>query len=224
MVACGGVSLESRIISESGLYKLVMRSDKPSYRRTFPYGRQQETMTAKVETVVRKLAVCCFLLLAVGQAVGDTIRATVVGIADGDTVTVLDSAKRQHKIRLMGIDAPEKAQAFGNRSKQSLSTLAYGQTVSVEWSKTDRYGRLVGKLLSTKGTDINLEQVKRGMAWHYKDYQREQPPEDRASYAAAEEEARESRRGLWAAPNPIAPWQFRRARRNGIENASPGDN
>lgn len=173
-------------------------------------------MTAKLETVVRTLAVCFFLLLVAGQAIGDTFNATVVGIADGDTVTVLDSAKQQHKIRLMGIDAPEKAQAFGNRSKQSLSTLAYGQTVSVEWSKTDRYGRLVGKLVSAKGTDINLEQVKRGMAWHYKEYQREQPPEDRASYAAAEEGAKESRRGLWADPAPMAPWQFRKARRNGI--------
>lgn len=172
----------------------------------------------------QKFLVCWVLILAASQAISATFSATVVGIADGDTVTVLDSAKRQHKIRLMGTDAPEKDQAFGNRSKQSLSTLAHGQTVSVEWSKTDRYGRLVGKLLSAKGTDINLEQVKRGMAWHYKDYQREQSPEDRVSYAAAEEEARESRRGLWADPNPIAPWQFRRARRNGIENASPGDN
>jgi len=143
-------------------------------------------------------------------------------------VTVLDSAKRQHKVRLMGIDAPEKAQAFGNRSKQSLSTLAYGQTVFVEWSKTDRYGRLVGKLLSNKGTDINLEQLKRGMAWHYKDYQRELTPEDRASYAAAEEDARESRRGLWAEPNPLAPWLFRKVKKYGlsgfvIENQPTGN-
>lgn len=174
--------------------------------------------------VSQTFPLCVALLLATGQAVGDTLKATVVGIADGDTVTVLDSTKRQHKIRLMGIDAPEKAQAFGNRSKQSLSTLAYGQTVSVEWSKTDRYGRLVGKLLSAKGTDINLEQVKRGMAWHYKDYQREQPPEDRASYAAAEEDARESRRGLWADPNPIAPWLFRKAKKYGVEGTAPGDN
>jgi hypothetical protein len=99
-------------------------------------------------------------------------------VADGDTITVLDENRHQHKIRLAGIDAPEKAQDFGQRSKQSLSDQAYRQHVMVETGKTDRYGRLVGKVL-VNGQDVNLEQVRRGMAWHYKAYQREQAPADR---------------------------------------------
>jgi endonuclease YncB( thermonuclease family) len=135
----------------------------------------------------------------------------VVGVADGDTITVLDDKRRQHKIRLAGIDAPEKAQDFGNLSKASLSDLVYRQQVVVETSKIDRYGRSVGKV-SIAGRDINLEQVRRGMAWHYTAYEREQAPMDRQAYAAAEFDARTARTGLWAMPSPIPPWDFRRTK------------
>lgn len=138
----------------------------------------------------------------------ETIRGKVVGVADGDTVTLLDDAKRQHKIRLSGIDAPEKKQAFGQRSKESLSDLVFAKTVDVETDKVDRYGRQVGKIW-INGVDANLEQVKRGMAWHYKQYAREQSKKDQRDYAEAEVEAREARRGLWVDASPIAPWDFR---------------
>jgi endonuclease YncB( thermonuclease family) len=146
------------------------------------------------------------------SAAEQTLTGRVVSVADGDTVTVLDAENTQHRIRLSGIDAPESHQAFGSRSKQSLSDLVFGRDVAVLYSKTDQYGRLVGKIMFD-GQDANLVQVKAGMAWHYKEYQREQTPEDRDLYARAEEEARAQHRGLWQDPNPIEPSQFRREQR-----------
>ena len=137
-----------------------------------------------------------------------TIEGRVVGVADGDTVTILDADKVQHKIRLAGIDAPERAQAFGSRSKESLSDLVFSKSVTVETEKKDRYGRDVGKVL-VNGVDANLEQVQRGFAWHYKAYEREQSAIDGKSYADAEIEAKAARRGLWTDTQPVPPWEFR---------------
>lgn len=123
----------------------------------------------------------------------------------------------QHKVRLAGIDAPERSQPFGQRSKQSLSDLVFSQWVTVETDKRDRYGRAVGKVLKD-GVDTNLEQVKRGMAWHYKAYQREQSASDRVTYAEAEEAAREERVGLWRDAQPVPPWDFRRAAKESRSN------
>ena len=155
------------------------------------------------------------LLLSLGllakAAHGDTLYGFVVGLSDGDTVTVLDSSKAQHKVRLGGIDAPEKKQAFGERSRQSLSDLVFHKQVEVEFSKTDRYGRIVGKVL-VSNVDAGLEQVKRGLAWHYKAYEREQSPADRVLYAQAELDARKAQRGLWQETMPTPPWDFRKSR------------
>ena len=138
----------------------------------------------------------------------ETVTGLVVGVADGDTITVLDGDKVQHKIRLAGIDAPEKKQPFGNRSKESLSELAYDKTVTVETDKRDKYGRQVGKVL-VNGQDANLLQVDRGMAWFYRQYQRELSPNDRRLYEAAEDSAKAERRGLWRDADPMPPWEFR---------------
>ena len=149
------------------------------------------------------------MLLALAcTANAETITGLVVGVSDGDTITVLDADKVQHKIRLAGIDAPEKKQAFGNRSKESLSALAFDKTVNVETDKQDRYGRQVGKVL-VNGQDVNLVQVERGMAWFYRQYQREQSPNDRRLYEAAEDAARADKRGLWRDADPMPPWEFR---------------
>jgi endonuclease YncB( thermonuclease family) len=148
------------------------------------------------------------LFLVAITAYADTITGRVVGVTDGDTVTVLDGQKVQHKIRLAGIDAPEKAQPFGNRSKESLSDVAFEKSVTVETDKRDRYGREVGKML-VNGRDVNLIQVERGMAWHYKAYEREQSPSDRKLYDAAEDDAKAARRGLWRDAEPVPPWEFR---------------
>ncbi len=160
---------------------------------------------------MRKALVCLLLALAC-TANAETITGLVVGIADGDTITVLDADKVQHKIRLAGIDAPEKKQAFGNRAKESLSDLVFGKSVRVETVKKDRYGREVGKILVDE-RDVNLAQVQRGFAWHYKAYEREQSAKDRSLYDAAERDARAGRRGLWRDIDPIAPWDWRKERR-----------
>lgn len=146
-----------------------------------------------------------------GCAHSEPLSGRVIGIADGDTLTVLDAANRQHKIRLAGIDSPEKGQPFGQVCKQSLSDLAYGREVVVESSKQDRYGRTIGTVL-VNDLDANLEQVRRGCGWHYKQYQSEQALDERLAYDAAEESARGSRVGLWSDDQPVPPWAWRRAR------------
>lgn len=150
------------------------------------------------------LFLCCFQYYAYAEL----LNGKVVGVSDGDTITVLDSAKSQHKIRLVGIDAPEKAQAFGQASKKTLSDLVFSKDVVISWEKRDRYQRILGKVF-LNDKDICFEQVKLGMAWHYKQYQRDQSPEDRIKYSLAEEEARKNRRGLWADESPMQPSEFR---------------
>lgn len=146
-------------------------------------------------------------------AVASTLVGKVIGVLDGDTIEVLDSDKVPRRVRLAGIDAPEKAQPFGQRSKQNLSDLVFGKHVEVDGSKIDKYGRTVGKVL-VSGADANLAQVKTGFAWHYKQYASEQNAVDRALYAHAEDEARGSRVGLWRDPKPMAPWDWRHGGKN----------
>ena len=134
------------------------------------------------------------------------LRGKVVGVSDGDTVTILDAERRQYKVRLAGIDAPEKAQPFGQASKISLSDQIFGREVAVTWDKRDRYGRIIGKIL-VDHRDVCLEQIRHGMAWHYKQYAREQAPDDRGAYAEAEVAARAARAGLWRDVAPVAPWE-----------------
>lgn len=137
----------------------------------------------------------------------------VVGISDGDTLTVLAANKRQYKVRLQGIDSPEKKQAFGQKCKESLMMLSANLPAQVEAYKLDRYGRIIGKV-TVEGRDVALEQLNKGCAWHYKAYANEQPAVDREAYAAAEKQARQQRRGLWRGKRPQAPWDYRRQQRN----------
>lgn len=162
--------------------------------------------------VLGRYLVSAFLILLPAGASAQALTGKVVGIADGDTLTLLDSTNTQHRIRLAGIDSPEKGQPFGDHCKKSLSDLVFGRTVEVESSKLDRYGRVIGKVL-LDGLDANLEQINRGCGWHYKKYQNEQPLEDRLSYTRAEANAREVGVGLWRDKDPVAPWEWRRARR-----------
>jgi endonuclease YncB( thermonuclease family) len=158
--------------------------------------------------VVVLVCLCASLLHA------ETIVGRVVSVGDGDTIKVLDDSKKLFVIRLMGIDAPEKAQPFGQRAKQSLSDLVFEGQVEVHWDKRDRYGRIVGKVLRGNGTDVCLEQITRGMAWHYKQYANEQSSEDRRSYAHAEQAARAAHAGLWSEDKPTPPWAWRRSSSN----------
>ena len=136
----------------------------------------------------------------------------VVGVADGDTVTLLDAQKKQHRIRLVGIDAPESKQAFGQKSKDLLAQWIRGQEVRIEHTKTDRYNRILGKIW-VQDRDINLAMIESGMAWYYKQFSRDLSPSDRELYEKAEARARQQRVGLWADAHPQAPWDFRRQQR-----------
>jgi endonuclease YncB( thermonuclease family) len=153
------------------------------------------------------------LAIAFGIAQAAELNGHVLSVADGDTITILDSSKMQHRIRLAGIDAPERGQPFGNRSRENLARWVGGQSVVVDWHKRDQYGRLVGVVLA-QGHDVNLEQVRAGFAWWYREYAREQSVQDRASYSAAETEARSARRGLWSDAEPVPPWEWRASRSN----------
>lgn len=159
-----------------------------------------------------KLILCAALFAIASTTSAASYDGVVVSISDGDTLTVLDSTNQQHKIRLAGIDAPEKSQAFGNVSRQNLAQLVFQKTVTIEFQKLDRYKREIGKVLVT-GNDANLEQIKAGLAWHYKQYEREQSLTDRQSYSEAEAEAARTRRGLWSASNAVPPWEYRKAKR-----------
>ncbi|UOG91030.1 MAG: thermonuclease family protein [Candidatus Thiothrix sulfatifontis] len=136
-------------------------------------------------------------------------QGRVVGVSDGDTLTVLASNKRTYKIRLQGIDAPETKQAHGQKCKEMLMTRAVNLTAEVEAYKLDRYGRVIGKV-TVEGKDVALEQINAGCGWHYTAYAKEQSADDQAAYAAAEKQARKAKRGLWRDKQPQAPWDFRK--------------
>jgi endonuclease YncB( thermonuclease family) len=134
----------------------------------------------------------------------------VVSVTDGDTIDVaLEPNGTVQSVRLAGIDAPETEQAFGAQSTQHLSALVSGKTVTLQCENERSYGRLICKILLPSGGDVDLDQVKAGMAWHYKQYQDEQSPADQTAYAAAECTAMKSKIGLWADLNPVEPQDFR---------------
>jgi endonuclease YncB( thermonuclease family) len=149
------------------------------------------------------------LLLLPLTSLATEIPGRVVGVHDGDTVTLLDSTKTQHKIRLQAIDAPELGQAYGQKSKQHLSDLVFGKDVIADCGKKDKYKREIC-VINVDGKDANLAQVTAGMAWWYRAYAREQTAAQRAAYEAAEDAARSARMGLWQDGAPVAPWEWRK--------------
>jgi endonuclease YncB( thermonuclease family) len=155
-------------------------------------------------------AFLCVILTFPIDVSAEAITGRVIGVASGDTIIILDDSNIKYKIRLSGIDAPEKAQPYGDVSAKSLSGLVYGKEVDVEWLKLEKtHHRAVGKVL-LNGVDINLEQVKLGMAWFFLHYQNEQPAQDRIDYANAQTSAEDKQIGLWADKNPTPPWEFRK--------------
>lgn len=170
----------------------------------------------------RQFICACLAACLSAACQAEVFEARVVGITDGDTITVVDTANQQFKIRLTGIDAPERGQDYGDKSKANLSAVVFGRDVEVEWAKRDRYGRIVGKVIATEGScnnptcpktrDAGLYQVATGFAWWYRDYAKEQAPEDRGLYEQAEFNAKIRRFGLWSGTNPMAPWEYRKGR------------
>ena len=136
----------------------------------------------------------------------ETLKGRVVGVADGDTLTVLVDL-REVRVRLAEIDAPEKKQPFGTVAKASLAAMTFGRAVTLDVQDTDRYGRKVARVYAGE-QDVNLEQVSRGMAWAYRKYARDE------RIMEAESDAREAGRGLWMAPGAVPPWEWRKGRRS----------
>lgn len=165
---------------------------------------------------MKQLKFCLFALaMAIAQPSlsNEIIPGLVVGVSDGDTVTLLTQNKQQVKIRVQGIDAPERAQAFGQVARQAMAKTVFQKNVEARCPSTDRYGRKICTI-HVNGVDAGLQLLNQGLAWHYKQYEREQPEQDRVAYAYAEEMARSRRAGLWSDANPQAPWDFRRSKRN----------
>jgi len=164
------------------------------------------------------------LLLAGTAASAAELNGRVVGVSDGNSITVIDTGKKQHKITLAGIDAPELKQAYGAQAKKNLADLVFNHPVTVVWEKRDRNKRILGKVMFTPSlcaspaclekTDANYQQIAAGMAWHDTQYEPEQSREDRERYAAAEKQARAAKRGLWADAAPVPPWEWRRKKGN----------
>lgn len=169
-------------------------------------------------------ALCSLVLLLfwhVLPASAAALGGRVIHVADGDTLTVLDEHNRQHRIRLAGIDAPERRQPFGKRATAELASLAKNKMVTVDWNKADRYHRLIGVVrvappgcaICKPSVDVGLELISNGLAWHYRAYAREQTVEDRQQYRLAESAARAGHAGLWADDAPTPPWDWRRPRK-----------
>lgn len=168
------------------------------------------------QSLTRYLLAAAFALASL--AVHADFTGKVVAVADGDTITVLRD-KEQVKIRLAGIDAPEKKQAFGNVAKQHMSDMVFGKEVRVDDRKKDKYGRTIGRVWVAsaeckdtdcpKTLDAGMALLTMGLAWHYKKYEKEQPEEEREQYSFAETEARGKRVGLWSDAEPVPPWEWR---------------
>jgi endonuclease YncB( thermonuclease family) len=155
------------------------------------------------------LTLVCWFNICV---ISETITGKVVSVYDGDTITVLDDSN-QIKVRLEGIDTPEAKQPFGTKAKQALSEMVFGKDVTLEWNEKDRYGRTLGHI-HINGKWVNLEMVKQGMAWHYKQYSKDQ------QLAEAEIAARKAKLGLWSDPKPVAPWDWRKGVRSEASTAT----
>lgn len=146
----------------------------------------------------------------------ETLTGRIIAISDGDTLTLLDATNQPHKIRLSGIDAPEKAQDFGQKSKNHLSSLAFNQPAKADCRKIDQYQRKIC-VVFVDGKDIGLEQIREGMAWWYHQYAKDQTAQERADYQQAEFMAKIQRLGLWNSKNPTPPWDWRHGQSDKFE-------
>jgi micrococcal nuclease len=165
--------------------------------------------------MISRSALLTLLALSAAAPARADFRGRVVGIVDGDTIDVLRGG-RPERIRLAGIDCPEKAQPYGSRARQATATLAFGADVHVLDKERDRYGRTVGEVVLGDGRSLNRELVRQGWAWWYRQYS-----QDRA-LGDLEIVARMERRGLWADLQPMPPWEWR-ARQHSQRYAGSGE-
>jgi micrococcal nuclease len=153
---------------------------------------------------MRRIAYTAFGFVLFAFPVHAEYYGTVVSILDGDTIEVLHNRKAQ-RIRLAGIDCPEKKQPFGTRAKQATSSLSFGQSVTVHSAGKDRFGRTLATVELMDGTNLNYELVRQGWCWWYRKY-----APDYAILQALEAEARQAKIGLWVDANPVPPWAWRK--------------
>lgn len=159
-------------------------------------------------------AFSAILFCAVASAQTQTAR--VVGIVDGDTIDVLAPNHQQREIRLEGIDAPKEGQPFAHESLRHLRELVFSKDVSLNCNDGMTYSRFVCKVTLPNAEDVNLDQIKSGMAWHYREFQRLETAADRAAYGAAEAAARHAHLGLWSDPHPVEPEDYRHRARGTV--------
>ena len=145
-----------------------------------------------------------FLLLVAFTCSAQRFTVKVVGVSDGDTFTAINRDSLQMRIRIYGIDAPEKGQDFGKRAKKALSDYIFGKKVTIDVQSQDSWGRYVSYVYTPDGRDVSLMMLQDGMAWHFKKY------DSSEKYSRAESDARAKRIGIWSQPNPVAPWEFRK--------------
>lgn len=141
-------------------------------------------------------------LAGILSTLNQEIQGKVIRVLDGDTIEVLQD-KKPIRVRLANIDAPEKKQAFGRGSTNQLKALLAGQSVTVSYTQTDRYGRIIGRVFTMNGTEASRFMVQSGAAWVYERYNVDE------SLPALQREAQEQKRGLWADPKPVPPWEWR---------------
>lgn len=146
------------------------------------------------------------LLLIPALLSAKTLTGKIVKVTDGDTVVLLDSANTQHKIRLDGIDCPERGQPYGTKATDFVKNIAAGKRANVEWEKKDRYGRILGVLI-VDNVNVNKELLRSGLAWHYKHFNTDK------ELAELEQTAKDKKLNIWSDKNPIEPYRWRKGDR-----------
>lgn len=149
------------------------------------------------------------LLSATNLYAANSFSTNKVRVIDGDTVEVIPPNQKSERVRLLGIDAPESDQSYGSASKVALQRCVANKKVTIQWAERDQYGRIIGKIWADN-VDCNLNQLYKGMAWHYKYYAKQQPVNDRKKYSSVEKSAKSKRVGLWSESNPVNPYNFRK--------------
>ena len=160
------------------------------------------TLIRRIGILLNKIITLTFCFFLSGSLVAAEIQGKVIRVLDGDTIDVLQD-KKPVRVRLLNIDAPEKKQAYGSWSTNQLKALVAGQPVTVTYTQKDRYGRVLGRVVTTNGTEANRYMVQSGAAWVYERYNTDN------SLPALQRVAQEQKRGLWAESHPVPPWEWR---------------
>jgi micrococcal nuclease len=168
--------------------------------------QDKEEQQVIVGNIINRIVLIIIFFLSLSNCLYSQLKGRIIGVSDGDSVSLLDEKNVVFKIRLNGIDAPEKKQDFGNASKNFIGDLIYDKFVWVRTNGLDRYGRTIGTIYLNEnmiGKSVNEMSLENGMSWHYKKYDKN------ILWSNIELKAKEDKVGLWKLPNPIPPWSFR---------------